>query len=114
MPPTERLTAALAGIAMGAASMVVCGGAASWFLPAAARQKSAGEKESAPSPALEDVDELRRLYKRDGFVKLSGLLTAEEVESWRAALDTAVQDQLLRSQGTYSAQQVSLSLTVSR
>lgn len=113
MPPTERLTAALAGVAVGAASMVVCGSASSIFVStqnSSAPAASDGEQEitrsdSATAPTLEDVGKLRQLYQQDGYVKLSGLLSTDEVESWRKAVDNGVREQLLRSQGRYLLRQ---------
>ena len=68
--------------------------------PAAAVARAAGEEEGAvvAEPSLES---LAAAYRRDGFVKLSQLLSPAEVEQWRAAVDGAVGRQLARSGGEY-------------
>jgi phytanoyl-CoA hydroxylase len=93
MPPAERLTAALAGVAFGAASAVACG--------AAAAARAAAAAATAPAADDNNIDALRERYRRDGFVKLPALLSAEELESWREALARGLTQQLERSQGKY-------------
>eukprot|EP01045_Picozoa_sp_COSAG04_P020895 COSAG04_NODE_2192_length_4564_cov_4.871669_4_plen_161_part_00 len=95
MPTSERLTALVAGVAVGAASAALCSGRA-------AATPSTPKKDPESSP--EGVERLRARYKSQGFVKLSGLLSADEVETWRAALAKAMADQLARSGGRYHNQ----------
>ena len=91
MPTSERLTALVAGVAVGAASAALCSGGAA--------------TPSTPSPGSpEGVEQLRAHYKSHGYVKLSSLLSADEVETWRAALAKAMADQLARSGGRYHNQ----------
>ena len=97
MPKSERLTALVAGVAVGAASAALCSGGA-----AATPPKK--DPSARPGGSPEGVEQLRAHYKSQGYVKLSGLLSADEVETWRAALAKAMADQLARSGGRYPNQ----------
>ena len=94
MPTSERLTALVAGVAVGAASAALCSGGAA--TPSTPPKKDPGSPEG--------VEQLRAHYKSQGFVKLSSLLSADQVETWRAALAKAMADQLARSGGRYHNQ----------
>jgi hypothetical protein len=98
MPEAERLTATLAGVALGAAA---ASAACSWRprqAPAAATPVNA--EQFRPGEA-EPRAELAAAYRRDGFVKLPGLLGPAEVGEWRAAVAAGCERQLARSGGKY-------------
>ena len=58
------------------------------------------------------MEQLRAHYKSQGFVKLSSLLSADQVETWRAALAKAMADQLARSGGRYHNQNAEIDVAL--
>ena len=91
------------GFVLGCAGAATLAAAACFHCGSGRRATGSAAAKAATVEPMDDPEELARLYRQNGYVRLPKLLSADEVEVWRAAVARGAAAQLERSGGAYHA-----------